>query len=132
MSKILATHTYIQPTQRYEFVASNKTLYNQDLVQKLLTEYDGHILDVILYLFWPTEKMYAREFHDAMHAGFGLGHGQWSNNKDTIRDIFCKKSFYELSEILVEYERQNGHKIDEDIETEFSGDVKKTLLAIGK
>ncbi|KAG4067398.1 hypothetical protein HA402_000620 [Bradysia odoriphaga] len=61
-----------------------------------------------------------------------LGYGQWSNNKDTIRDIFCKKSFYELSEILVEYERQNGHKIDEDIETEFSGDVKKTLLAIGK
>ncbi|KAG4077964.1 hypothetical protein HA402_001603 [Bradysia odoriphaga] len=203
--KILATHTY---NQRYEIAATYKTLYNQDLVQKLFTEYDGHILEVIQYLFWPTEKMYAREFHDAMQglgtneraliemsasleghelrrvngayigmyektlesdikgdtSGFfrdllvelikgreadnspnamefprytvatlnRLGQGQWSNNKDTIRDIFCKKSFYELSEILVEYERQNGHKIDEDIETEFSGDVKKTLLAIVK
>jgi len=161
--KILATHTY---DQRYEIAATYKTLYNQDLVVKLFTEYDGKILDVIRYLFWPKEKIYAREFHDAIvglgtdedsliemcasldgqvlrrvssayqqlyettlekdikgdTSGFfrdlllelvkgrepdnspnsvalprytvqtlnNLGHGQWSNNKDTIRDIFCK------------------------------------------
>lgn len=203
--KILATHTY---NQREEIAATYKTLYNQDLVVQLFTEFtDDHILDVIKYLFWPTEKMYAREFRDAM-VGLGtderaliemaasleghelrrvngayiglfdktlesdikgdtsgffrdllvelikgreadnsvqsvqprytvealnrLGRGEWSNNKDKIRDIFCKKSFSELSEIVAEYERQNGHKIDEDIESEFSGDVKKTLLAIVK
>lgn len=203
--KILATHTF---DQRYEIAATYKTLYNQDLVQKLFTEYDGKIFDVIQFLFWPREKMYARGFRDAMQglgtdedalieicasldgqelrrvssayqqmyektlekdikgdtSGFfrdlllellkgrepnnspnsvqlprytveilnNLGHGQWSNNKDTIRDIFCKKSFTELAEIFAEYERRNGHKIEVDIESEFSSDAKRTLLAIGK
>lgn len=203
--KILATHTF---DQRYEIAATYKTLYNQDLVQRLFTEYDGKILDVFQYLFWPKEKMYAREFHNAVQglgtneraliemcasldgqelrrvssayqqmyeklletdikgdtSGFfrdlllellkgrepdnspnsvqlprytvdtlnNLGHGQWSSNKDMIRDIFCKKSFSELREIFAEYERRNGHKIEVDIEGEFSGDAKKTLLAIAK
>lgn len=203
--KILATHTY---DQRYEIAATYKTLYNQNLVEKLFTEYDGKILDVFQYLFWPKERMYAREFHDAMEglgtnenaliemcasldgqelrrisstyqqvyekllekdikgdtSGFfrdlllelikgrepdyspnsvqlprstvdtlnGLGHGQWLNNKDTIRDIFCKKSFSELREVFAEYERRNGRKIEDDIESEFRSDHKKLLLAIGK
>ncbi len=203
--KILATHTF---DQRYEIAATYKMLYNQDLVQKLFTEYDGKILDVIQFLFWPRERMYAREFHDAMQglgtdedalvemcasldgpdlrrvngayinmyektletdikgdtSGFfrdllvelikgrepdnspnsvqlprytvdilnNLGRGQWSNNKDTIRDIFCKKSFTEIAEIVAEYERRNGHKIEVDIESEFSSDAKRTLVAIGK
>lgn len=203
--RILSTHTY---NQRYEIAATYKTLYNQDLVQKLFTEYDGHILDVIQYLFWPVEKMYAKEFRDAVQglgtderslielsagldgqvlrrvssayqqmydktlekdikgdtSGFfrdlllelikgrepdnspnsvalpsytvdslnRLGRGQWSNNKDTVRDIFCRKSFTELVEVFAEYERRNGHKIEDDIESEFSGHSKKTLLAIGK
>lgn len=203
--KILATHTF---DQRYEIAATYKTLYNQDLVQKLFTEYDGKILDVIQYLFWPREKMYARELHDAMEglgtdekalvemcssldgqelrrvssayqqmyektlekdikgdtSGFfrdlllelikgrepdnspnsvqqprytvdtlnNFGHGQWSNNQDTIRDIFCKKSFTELRAIFAEYEKKNGHKIEIDIESEFKSDAKRTLLAIGR
>lgn len=203
--KILATHTY---DQRYELAATYKTLYNQDLVVQLFTEYDGKILDAIKYLFWPREKMYAREFRDAVvglgtdedaliemcasleghelrrvngayinlfekpladdikgdTSGFfrdlllelikgreadysedsvalprhtvdvlnNFGTGQWSNNKDKIRDIFCRKSFRELKEIFDEYERRIGHKIDDDIESEFRSDAKKTLLAIGK
>lgn len=203
--RILATHTY---NQRNEIAATYKRLYNEDLVPKLTTEFDGHIVDVIQYLFWPVEKMYAKEFHDAMEglgtderalremsvsleghelrrvngayigmydktlesdikgdtSGFFrdllvelikgreadnshysaqspritvdtlniLGSGEWSNNKDRIRDIFCKKSFSELAAIVAEYERVNGRKIDDDIENEFSGDVKKTLLGIGE
>lgn len=203
--KILATHTF---EQRYEIAATYKTLYNQDLVQKLLTEYDGKILDVIQYLFWPKEKMYAKEFNDAVvglgtnevaliemcssldgqelrkvssayqqmygktlekdikgdTSGFfrdlllellkgrepdnsrnsvqlprntvdtlnNFGQGQWSNNKDAIRDIFCKKSFTELREIFAEYERKNARKIEADIESEFTSDAKRTLLAIGR
>lgn len=203
--KILATHTF---DQRYEIAATYKVLYGQDLVKLLLAEYDGKLLDVIQYLFWPKEKMYAKEFRDAVQ-GFGtndkaliemcvsldgpmlrrvssayqqmyekslendvrddtsgfyrdlllallkgrepdnspnsvqlprytvdtlnnLGQGQWSNNKDMIRDIFCKKSFTELREIFTEYERRNGHKIEVDIEGEFRRDAKKTLLAIGE
>lgn len=203
--KILATHTF---DQRYEIAATYKTLYNQDLVRRLSTEYDGKILDVFQYLFWPREKMYAREFYEAMQglgtneyaliemcvsldaqelrkvssayqqlyekllatdikgdtSGFfrdlllellkgrepdnspnsvqfprytvetlnSFGHGQWSKNKDKIIDIFCKKSFTELREIFAEYELRNGHKIEIDIESEFSSDAKKTLLGIGK
>lgn len=202
--KILATHTF---EQRYELAATYKTLYNKDLVQRLFQEYDGKILDVIQFLFWPRERMYAREFRDAMvglgtdenaliemctsldgadlrrvngayinlydktlesdikgdTSGFfrdllvelikgrepdnspnsvqlprytvdmlnNLGSGQWSNNKDTIRDIFCKKSFTELREIFAEYEHRNGRKIEDDIENEFKSDAKRTLLAIG-
>jgi len=203
--KILATHTF---DQRYEIAATYKTIYNQDLVQKLFLEYDGKILDVIQYLFWPIEKMYAKEFREAVQ-GFGtnevaliemcasldgqvlrrvssayqqmydkllekdvkddtsgffrdlllellkgrepdnslnsvqlprytvdtlnnLGQGQWSNNKDMIRDIFCKKSFSELREIFAEYERKNGRKIEVDIEGEFKSDAKKNIASYCK
>lgn len=203
--KILARHTR---DQRFELAATYKSLYGLDLVQQIMREYDGKLQDVIQYLFWPTEKMYAREFREAVRglgtneealiemcvsldgqelrkissayqqmyekklekdikddtSGFfqdllialvegrqadvtiypaqtpastaealkNLGPGNWDKQKDTIRDIFCKKSFPELRSMFVEYERLSGHKIEEAIEREFKKDIKKTLLAIGK
>lgn len=203
--KILASHTR---DQRYELAATYKSLYGKDLVQEIMREYDGKLQDVIQYLFWPAEKMYAREFREATR-GFGTNEealvemcvgleeqelrrtasayqqmydkklekeirddtsgffqdllvtllegraedtavfpfqvprntaealknievGKWNNQKDTIRDIFCKRSFTELRATFDEYEKLAGHKIEEAIEREFTKDSRKTLLAISK
>lgn len=202
--KILATHTR---DQRYELAATYKSLYGKDLVQEIMREYDGKLQDVIQYLFWPTEKMYAREFREATRgigtnedaliemcvsldgqelrkvssayqqmyekklekeirddtSGFfqdllmallggrqedtaifpsqvprntaealkNIEVGKWERQKDTIRDIFCKRSFTELRAMFDEYEKLSGQKIEDAIEREFKKDAKKTLLAIG-
>ncbi|XP_063708372.1 annexin B9-like [Culicoides brevitarsis] len=203
--KILAGHTR---DQRFELAATYKSLYGKDLVQEIMREYDGKLQDVIQYLFWPTEKMYAREFREATR-GFGTNEealiemcvglegqelrrvasayqqmyekrlekdvrddtsgffqellvtllegrqedtapfpfqvprntaealknlevGKWDRQKDTIRDVFCKRSFTELRAMFDEYEKQAGHKIEDAIEREFKKDAKKTLLAIVK
>uniref|UniRef100_A0A336MLI0 Annexin n=1 Tax=Culicoides sonorensis TaxID=179676 RepID=A0A336MLI0_CULSO len=201
--KILANHTR---DQRFELAATYKALYGKDLVQEIMREYDGKLQDVIQYLFWPTEKMYAREFREATR-GFGTNEealiemcvsldgqelrkissayqqmyekklekdirddtsgffqellitllegrqpdtapyptqvprntaealknlNKWDNQKDTIRDIFCKRSFAELRQTFEEYEKLSGQKIETAIENNFKKDVKTTLLAIVK
>jgi hypothetical protein len=203
--KILSHHNR---DQRYELAATYKALYGEDLVLALQREYDGKIQDAIQYLFWPTEKMYAREFREAVK-GFGtdeealiemivgldgqelrkissayqqmydkklakdvrddtsgyfrellltllegraeetspypsqvprntaealknLEVGHWKDQKDTIREIFCKKSFTELRAMFAEYEKFSGHTIEDAIEREFTKDPKNTLLSIVK
>lgn len=37
----------------------------------------------------------------------------------------------QLRQIFIEYEKITGHDIEKAIENEFSGDIKKGLLAIG-
>lgn len=38
----------------------------------------------------------------------------------------------QLQQVFLEYEKITGHTIEDAIENEFSGDIKKGLFAIGK
>lgn len=45
--------------------------------------------------------------------------------------ILVQRNVPQLRQIFQEYENITGHAIEDAIENEFSGDVKKGLLAIG-
>lgn len=45
--------------------------------------------------------------------------------------ILVQRNVPQLKQIFQEYENITGHTIEDAIENEFSGDVKKGLLAIG-
>lgn len=205
--RILGTHNR---AQRYELAATYKSLYGKDLVDELIREYYNQpkFEDALQYIFWPAEKMYAREYREAVRglgtneqaliemtvtltadelkktaaayqqkyekkldkdvkddtSGFfkdvllcliqdgrqsdtapfpsqtpkntadalaNLGSGNWGKQKDTIRDIFCKKSFPELKVMFAEYEKQTGQSIEIAIDREFKRYEKKLLLSIG-
>lgn len=206
--RILGTHNR---AQRYELAATYKSLYGKDLVSELIREYYNNpkFEDALQYIFWPTEKMFAREYREAVRglgtnelaliemtvmltaddlrktaaayqqkyekrldkdvkddtSGFfkdvllcliqdgrqpdsapypaqtprntaealvNLGSSNWKKQKDTIRDIFCKKSFPELKAMFEEYKNIAGHTIESVIEREYSRYEKKLLLSIGK
>jgi len=205
IARILSTLTRVQ---RYEVAATYKSLFGRDLLADLVAIYEGKHEDAIEYLFWSPEKMYAREYREAVRglgtneealiemtvtlsgnelrttaaayqekyekrldkdvkgdtSGFfrdlllallegrqpdtmpypaqipkntaealnNIGAGNWDKHKDTIRDIFCKRSIAELRVTFDEYERLTGQPIEDAIEREFSKDAKKLLLAIIK
>lgn len=205
--KLVKTLSGMTRAQRYETAATYKALFGRDCLADVAAKFEGKHQDAIEYLFWPIEKMYAREYREAVRglgtneealidmtvaltgdelrriaaayqekyekrlekdvkddtSGFfrdmlvallegrapdtisypsqiprntaetlnDIGIGNWDKQKDTIRDIFCKRSIPELRHTFEEYQRVTGHKIEDAIEREFKKDAKKLLLAIG-
>lgn len=60
-----------------------------------------------------------------------FGEGKWEENKETIKEVFSKKSYAELRKMFEEYEKLTGRPIEEELEREFKRDARKLLLAIG-
>lgn len=208
--KIAKSLSGMTRAQRFEVAATYKALFGRDCLADLVATYEGKMQDAIEYLFWPVEKMYAREYREAVRglgtneealiemtvtlngeadavrrvaaayqekyekklekdvkddtSGFfrdlllallegrqsdtiayptqvprntaeslnNIGINNWDKHKDTIRDIFCKRSNAELRNTFDEYEKLAGHPIEDAIEREFKKDAKKLLVAIGK
>ena len=54
------------------------------------------------------------------------------DDTDDFITIFNTRSFAQLQETFEEYQRLAGRPIEDAIDTEFSGDMRKGLLAIGE
>ncbi|XP_012282864.1 annexin B9 isoform X2 [Orussus abietinus] len=67
----------------------------------------------------------ARELLQAGELRFGT-------DESTFNAILVQRNAAQLKQIFYEYENITGHGIEEAIENEFSGDIKKGLLAIVK
>ncbi|RZF34485.1 hypothetical protein LSTR_LSTR011727 [Laodelphax striatellus] len=53
-------------------------------------------------------------------------------DESSFNAILCSRSFPQLAQIFMEYQRLTGHDFTKAIENEFSGDIKDGLLAIVK
>ena len=53
-------------------------------------------------------------------------------DESTFNAILVQRNMAQLHEIFAEYANITGHVIEDAIENEFSGDIKKALLAIGE
>ncbi|XP_022193541.2 annexin B11 isoform X2 [Nilaparvata lugens] len=53
-------------------------------------------------------------------------------DESSFNAILCSRSYPQLSQIFLEYQRLTGHDFSKAIENEFSGDIKDGLLAIVK
>ena len=61
-----------------------------------------------------------------------LGELRFGTDESTFNAILVQRNVPQLQQIFAEYEKITGHTIESAIENEFSGDIKKGLLAIGK
>ncbi|TKR65179.1 hypothetical protein L596_025622 [Steinernema carpocapsae] len=65
----------------------------------------------------------ARKLYDA-------GERKLGTDESCFNAILVQQSFRQLDRVFIEYEKITGHPIEEAIEKEFSGDVKKGYLAL--
>uniref|UniRef100_A0A1I7Y1S8 Annexin n=1 Tax=Steinernema glaseri TaxID=37863 RepID=A0A1I7Y1S8_9BILA len=61
---------------------------------------------------------------------YQAGEKRLGTDESCFNAILVQQSFRQLDRVFVEYEKVTGHPIEEAIEKEFSGDVKKGYLAL--
>ena len=65
---------------------------------------------------------------------FHSGEGKIGRDAEVFIDILTGRSYAHLNAVFNEYERatEEGHSMEEAIESQFSGDIKMGLLTLGK
>ncbi|XP_035211303.1 annexin-B12-like, partial [Stegodyphus dumicola] len=77
----------------------------------------------------PADPMLAKQNAEAL---FEAGVGQWGTDESIFNSILAAESFQQLALTFYEYNKLSGHTVAEAIEKEFSGDLKKGMLAIAQ
>ena len=68
---------------------------------------------------------------DAMRL-HNAGEGRLGTDEDIFVDIFASRSWIQLNAIATEYQQLNIVSLEAAINSELSGDIQRTLLAIRK
>ncbi len=109
-------------------------MFGRDLEKDIVEDTSGHFKKALVALLTaarPGGNMVDRtqatkDVQELVKAGTK----SWGTDESKFITIFCTRSFAQLRAMFDEYERQTGKKIEQEIESEFSANVKKTFLAI--
>ncbi|XP_078681745.1 annexin A7-like [Branchiostoma floridae x Branchiostoma belcheri] len=110
-------------SQRVELASQFKTMYGDDLVDRLKGELKGDLEETVLALMTPPVEYQARCLKAAME---GAG-----TSEDVLIEIMCTKNNQELEDLKTVYsEVYDDNSLEEDIESETSGHFKRLLVSL--
>ncbi|VUZ52609.1 unnamed protein product [Hymenolepis diminuta] len=117
---VILAHRTVQ--QRKEIEVSYKAQYGRDLKEQLKKELRGDFEHVVLWSFLSPPQVNAAALKKAMK---GAG-----TNEDMLIDVICTADNREIDEIKTAFQEMTGKSLEDEIESETSGDFRRVLIAI--
>lgn len=108
--------------QRQEMKEQFQQMFGKKLTDSLKSELGGHYEDVVLALFKKPYEYEASELH---HAIKGAG-----TDEGCLIEILCTRSNAEIEEIKAAYKKLYGNKLEEDIDSDTSGNFGRLMFSL--
>ena len=117
--KIIANRTN---RERLAMIDSFKKQFNRDLIKDLKSELSGNFENATLALFQDPITYDCQSLKNAMK---GLG-----TNEDTLIEILASRPNYYINDIKQRYIKLFGKTLEQDLNSDLSGDLKKVMLTL--
>lgn len=112
-------------------------MFNRSLEADIISDTSGHFKKALVSLLTAirpatgntVNRTQAKKDAEELYK---LGVKQWGTDESKFITVLCMRSYPQLRATFEAYEQASGgHKIEDDIKKELSGDTQKTFLAIG-
>lgn len=105
-----------------DILEAYNAIFQNDLLADVLSDTSGDFSKILVALLTNTNEFFAREVYSALHG--------WRVNDDTLIEILCTKSSYDICEIAVAFNKIFSKSLATSIEQKTSGALRNLMLLL--
>lgn len=116
--------------------AAYMKLYNKEMEKDVMDDTSGHFRKLLVSQIQGNRdenKTFDRTAaQDDAQALFKAGEAKWGTDESVFNQILCQRSFAHLRAVFEEYSKISKKTMEEAIKSEFSGDIRDSLITVVK